>query len=443
MSVEPADVVGPLTRRGRSLIDATGRTVIVHGTNMVNKSEPYYVPVTAGWLGTDDIARLRRDGLNGVRLGVRPEALMPAPGVVDHRYLDRIAEAVEALQRAGIWVLLDLHQDVFDGMPSWATSPAAAAEPTLPPALTVGQLWFLSYLSPRSIRQWDDWWSQVPLVDGRSGVDLYGDGVAALAARFGGRPDVIGIDLMNEPFPGSPFFACLVGDCSDRYAQVAAAYRSWTARVRQVAPSMGVWWAPFNWGQPYTATPPPGPGVGYTFHSYCLGTDGGAPVRPDPVSNTTCRALYDANVDAAVAISQRWDVPALMGEFGASDSPLNTTRLVQRADEQLMSWMHWHWGTYPEVVRTDLVRTYAQATAGQPLAQRFDPETGDFEFRYRPDPAVTAPTSIVVPTEAYPAGYTAAVVGGSVTSAANSGRLTVRADGTGDVVVTVRRAATS
>ncbi|MCB1268157.1 MAG: hypothetical protein KDB19_08535, partial [Microthrixaceae bacterium] len=75
------------------------------------------------------------------------------------------------------------------------------------------------------------------------------------------------------------------------------------------------------------------------------------------------------------------------------------------------------------------------------LEQRFEPSTGSFTFRYRPDPSVEAPTSIVVPQRVYPDGYRVEVSGGTVTSAPNSGRLTVLADGIGEVMVRVTRSA--
>ena len=107
-----------------------------------------------------------------------------------------------------------------------------------------------------------------------------------------------------------------------------------------------------------------------------------------------------------------------------------------------MSWMHWHCCTASEVVRTNLVRTYAQATAGELLSQQYDPGTGEFELRFRPDAAIEAPTVIAVPSDPYPSGYTAEVSGGIVTSPGQSGRLTVVADpGAAEVVVVVRRVA--
>jgi endoglycosylceramidase len=271
-----------------------------------------------------------------------------------------------------------------------------------------------------------------------------GNGVAALAERVADRPNVIGIDLMNEPFPGERFFDCLVGGCGSRYAQLQSIFEEYTERVRQVAPDLAVWWAPYNFGPPFQGTPAPSqPDVGLTFHSYCLYTDGGEPVQPGSAEYAVCKQVYEGQASEALAVGARWGSPTLLGEFGASASPLNTTRLTQFADERLMSWMYWddnYFRQAPEVVRTDLVRTYAQATAGTPTRQRFDPATGAFELEYRPDHSVTAPTSIVVPTEVYPDGYAVQVTGATVTSAPDAGRLTVVADPSADrVVVRVSR----
>jgi len=86
---EPADVIGPLHMRGRELVDATGRVVLIHGTNLVNKSEPFLAPLENGWLGPQDFAEFQADGFNGVRLGVWAAKPMPAPGVIDTDYLGR------------------------------------------------------------------------------------------------------------------------------------------------------------------------------------------------------------------------------------------------------------------------------------------------------------------------------------------------------------------
>jgi len=175
--------------------------------------------------------------------------------------------------------------------------------------------------------------------------------------------------------------------------------------------------------------------------------DGLAPeVEPSPVELMLCNPAYQRSFDHAQGLATRWDAPAMMTEFGASASPLNVTEPARLADRYLMSWLHWHhpFGPSlepPDVVASQLVRTYAQATAGQPLAQSFDPASGRFSFRFRPDPTIEAPTSIVGPGPQYPDGYVATVVGGEVTSAPNAGHLTVVADpGSTEVSVAVTRA---
>jgi len=443
VAVTAPDTTGPIEFRGRDLVDDQGRVVQIHGINMVRKGAPFHVsPDEPGFAAKLD--RIERSGFNGVRLGVWMAALMPTPGVIDTAYLEQVVRGAEALAERDLWILLDFHQDVFTGMPTWATTPEAAAlSPTLPG--TDGAFWALAYFSPRSMRQWEDLYARVPVADGRSAVDLMGDAIAAVGDRFEDMPNVIGIDLMNEPWPGERFFDCLGGGCGRRYAQLQAIFEEYTAKVRAVAPDMHVWWAPYNFGPPFQQSPPPSrPDVGLTFHSYCLYTDGGEPVQPGVAENTACRLVYDGQLNEAVALGAHWDTPVLLGEFGASASPLNTTRLTELADQQLMSWLYWddnYFAGAPEVVRTDLVRAYPQATAGRLLSQRFDPATGAFDFRYEPDLSVSAPSSIVVPTEAYPDGYTVDVDGATVTSAPNSGRLTVMADpGADEVSLRVRRA---
>ena len=457
VSVAAPDVVGPLRPHGTDLVDATGRVVQIHGVNSVAKWSPWVTPVAPidgfdhDTLLADDLAELDRDGFNGIRLGVWPAALMPAPGVVDEAYLDRVAGAVDALAAHGIWVLLDLHQDVFEGMPGWATTPAAAAlSDEVDPGLSAAIGWAASYVSPRSLQQWDDWWSNAPVAGGLGVVDAYAQGAAHLAARFADDPAVIGLELVNEPFPGSPVLRCVLGGCPDLDATVAARNEQLTEAVRAAAPDLPVWWEQEGMFPTYADADPPtpavtpttdGPGVVVSFHTYCLDTDGGQPVLPSDAASTFCEGLLGQAIGRGVGLGRRWGAPAVLTEFGASQSPLNATVPARLADQHLLSWFHWHHGRYPGVVESQLVRTYAQATAGTPIAQRFDPATGDFELRYAPDRSITAPTSIVVPQRAYPDGYRVEVEGGAVTSGPDDGRLTVVPDATSpEVRVHVTRA---
>ena len=60
-----------------------------------------------------------------------------------------------------------------------------------------------------------------------------------------------------------------------------------------------------------------------------------------------------------------------------------------------------------------LVRPYARKVAGEPLRMRFDPRSRVFEFEFRHDPAVSAPTEIFVPETQYPDGCAVEVSDGT------------------------------
>ena len=82
-----------------------------------------------------------------------------------------------------------------------------------------------------------------------------------------------------------------------------------------------------------------------------------------------------------------------------------------------------------------LVRTYAQATAGTPLAMRFDTDSGAFRYRYRPDRSIHEPTEIFVSPLHYPRGWRVQVENGHAERRGGS-RLLVTPDS--NRVVTVR-----
>ena len=61
-----------------------------------------------------------------------------------------------------------------------------------------------------------------------------------------------------------------------------------------------------------------------------------------------------------------------------------------------------------------VVRPYPRVTAGEPLRLTFDMASRVFEFEFRHDPQVIAPTEIFVPRFQYPQGYRAEASDGTV-----------------------------
>ena len=91
--------------------------MIFHGVNVVYKVDPY-IPSTGDFdsqnsLNDEDIANLKKWGMNFVRLGVMWEAVERSEGTYDDAYLDKIEQLINKLGDAGIYTLVDAHQDVF------------------------------------------------------------------------------------------------------------------------------------------------------------------------------------------------------------------------------------------------------------------------------------------------------------------------------------------
>lgn len=115
--VDPATKRIDIDSANRIFVDANGRQVIFHGVNVVYKVDPY-IPSDGEFdsqnsLNDEDIANLKKWGMNFVRLGVMWEAVERSQGVYDDAYLDKVEVLINKLGEAGIYTLVDAHQDVF------------------------------------------------------------------------------------------------------------------------------------------------------------------------------------------------------------------------------------------------------------------------------------------------------------------------------------------
>jgi hypothetical protein len=246
---------------------------------------------------------------------------------------------------------------------------------------------------------------------------------------------VLGYDAMNEPWPGTDWTRCLTG-CPDLERRLLVPfYEKVSKAIRRVDRSAYLFAEPFvlfNFGSADTVLP------GFDAARTALSTH--------VYAGTAAGDL--AAMQRAVAAAERARVPLLVTEWGATNDPAVITRTADQFDQTLVPWLFW---AYNENVIVDegapptpgnvrgpvvdaLTRPNAVATNGTPLALDFDAATGALDYRYstrRPD-GRRAPwlleTAISMPARAYPAGYTATVTGGRVTSPPCARVLTVRAD---------------
>ncbi|WP_305092562.1 cellulase family glycosylhydrolase [Prescottella sp. R16] len=448
-----APVPTPITQlraEGTQLVDGYGRTVLLHGVNNVDKEAPYIEPGDGLTITAADADLLAGYGFNTVRLGVSFDGLMPTRGVVDTVYLDRVAGVVDVLTARGIHVLLDNHQDGLskpwggNGFPEWSIQ-------SRPQSWEPNPGFPLYYVMPSMNAGWDEVWNNT-----HGALDYLGDALGALAARMAGKTGVMGIELMNEPWPGSPFLTCFPNGCPDFDRTYQSAMQQLTDAVRAENPAMPVYWEPnVTWNQMMPsnlANPPRTPTIDdddivFAPHDYCIPSQLAIYLGSSQALRGLCVPQQDLTWSHVDEFTGRSGVPTVVTEFGDGD-PTVLRNTLARADERFVGWQYWHYSSiegpgatsdpFLGPVGRQLVRTYPQATAGDPGRMIFDPDNGDFAYRYTPHVS-TKPTEIYVSALHYPDGYDVVVDGGHVTSAPGARIVTIEADGTGPVTVHVQR----
>ncbi len=431
-----------LRREGRWLVDPQGRVVIVHGLNLVYKRKPYVPPDGPAGFTRKDAAWLARHGFNAARVGTLWAGLTPSgPGQADPAYLDRWQRVLDLLARKRIWIQLDMHQDQWheeyggEGVPDWAAArqlPYSLTPPVVAPFPT-------GYWTPEVSAMFDDFWA-----NRRGLLDGWLAAWQVAAQRWRNQRYLMGYDLLNEPWMGTEWPTCLTDGCPASYAaELQPAMEAGLGAVRAVDPDNIVWWEPqqFAGGQPVDTffTPPAGAvggeeQLGLSWHNYCPAVfmeSVGAPGS----DVQSCRAYSDGREQHALDQAARMHAVPMMSEWGATDNLTAIKIDAASADRHLMGWTHWAYKFWDDPTTADgdqglfaddtdlssvkqakarvLVRTYAQAVAGTPLAMRFRPGSGRFRFRFRPDRSVTAPTRIFVSPLHYPHGYRVVVRHGS------------------------------
>ena len=194
--------------QGTRFIDDAGRERIFCGVNVVDKSDYDAAGTQTFPLTEKDLCRFRAHGINLIRLGFTWAKLEPAPGQYNEAYLDSVCDVLDRCAQYEIYVFLDMHQDLFssvtngDGAPEWATlTDGHKVHPTR-------FVWAEDYFWGKAChRAFDHFWANTP-VGGVGLQDRFSALWAHVAARLGGKEAVIGFDMFNEPFPGTPGGAC-------------------------------------------------------------------------------------------------------------------------------------------------------------------------------------------------------------------------------------------
>lgn len=433
-----------LGHQGRFIANSSGQVVILHGFNVVAKVAPYE-PAADGF-GAPDAAFLAAHGFNAVRLGVILEGLEATPGHYNAAYLDSIKSTVDLLGRYGIYSLIDFHQDMYnqrfqgEGLPAWMIDDNGL--PAEPQTGFPGNYFAMPALN----RAFDNFWADTPVAGGKGAQDWYAQAWGHVASALAGDSNVVGYDLLNEPWPGSEWPSCFPPAGCPLFDQrsLAPFYAKVTTAIRAVDRAHLIFdepALPFDYSAPTYLPKPADTRTGLDFHVYCLAAVGAPETAP---TRSVCDHVESTTVGNALAHAAASGGPLVLSEFGATTDATELRTVAELADGSSIPWIEWAFcacgdptGSANEslvydpaeppvganvdtVVLNALDEPYPQLVGGTPGGYSYDPASRTFSFTYSTtDPAgrtLRSPTVVYVPSLDYPLGYRATVQGARVSS---------------------------
>lgn len=395
--------------------DSQGRLIYFRGVNLAaNAKYPPFIPFE----GTHWWDVLSSWGFNMVRLTLFWEAIEPESGVYDINYLDKIKQMVDLAAERGMYVLLDMHQDLYsrwlrgDGAPAWAFP--ADVNPQNNDGFG-GRFWGCAYTLSRDVRAcFTNFFESGQL------REHYRNAWAEVAKKVKDNPYVLGYDLMNEPSCGN--ISNHAGLFEEKFLKTL--YVETITTIRQLHPGAIGFVEPHIIDM-YTSklTPFDIDRLVYSPHLY------------NPISNTLWFDPFPEDISFGILLlihkekAKYLRMPLFIGEFGspwrmlpfyARDMDVNDA--LEELEKSFVSNAYWDcsvkdvdcWNEEdyslidkngnPRGLRVN-VRPYVRNMRGTPLYQSFDRTTRKYSLRFKSEPGVP-PTMIFVPeTVQYPSGF--------------------------------------
>lgn len=337
----PVNLPQSITTQGKHFIDERGAKVIFRGYNIQTKAPPFQ-PITSA----ADLDPLRDMGANLIRFNFIWEAAEPELGVYDQSYFDYYDRVIQWAWERGMYVLIDFHNNAYSrfaakgcgsGFPAWTLSPdvTPAAPKPMGDCVFSGAM-MQAMLSKPNYTLWHDFMT-----------DKYGmrarffELTRVLAEKYAKHPAVIGFDL-NEPMvfkPGLKYDS----ETANQF------FNTWHQYIQSINPRYITFWgdSPFQFifvNQPPHLDMPSSGNVSFDAHFYEPGASGFG----IPLFGTS------ASVNAIARTRDKYNIPVLVGEFGANLKGRNNQyfqyqmdRILHQFDKEMLSSTRWnytpHW----------------------------------------------------------------------------------------------------
>ncbi len=448
---------------GKRLVDEFGRERIFNGLNFVYKDViadddgviRYKTDITEGLL-----IALKAKGMNIIRLGLTWAGIEPEMEKYNTEYLDGFKKVLKMCDKHEMYVFVDWHQDLFskfcstpgDGAPKWA---CRHTKKTSDPLF----IWAEGYFFHRDVhKSFDDFWENADF-DGKGLRDRFCDMLTFTVDYLKDCKCIIGYDVFNEPFPGTPggkLFRDLIKNGVgtilfnkrvNRKKLVKDALSKEVMEMLSVADDPKVYRGilgktkemmfEFDTKRYYPFLVAAAEAIrkvdktGIIFSENCYYSNLGIPcsvpriVYKDgtreenhlfsphgyditvdtPLTNNASPHRVDFIFDEHKRTQERMDVPVLVGEWGGmvpgSDSYPALEHLIAKFDRNMWSQTYWHY--YQDFENSKIMEVISRplpiAVAGTIKKYSFDRKEKLFTLSYSGSSTIKAPTLIYLPSE--------------------------------------------
>ncbi len=378
----------PLHTDGAFFKDQAGRVVLLRGVNVAGNAK---VPPFRALRSAADLDPLPGWGLNTLRLLFTWEAFEPQPCAYDEDYLSSIEQQVSWAEARGLYVFVDFHQDGYsrfslggcgEGFPEWAVLSSLATH------------------APDNGPRCDGWGVKLtfdgPNLDVWRGFHRDTEGartrylamVGRVAARLSKHANVIGYELINEPW-GQTW------ELHDLFEDVGAALRAQDPNRMLFVPAHALG---------LVAPRVSFENIVHAPHYYDNGVY---------LSKAWAKGGVGVALEPMRQVSVTWGSPMLLGEFGANEGSKDEAAYLEAIstwlDAHFVSATQWNYTPGWDPVAKDgfdaedysivddhlalrsglfVPRPYPQKTAGLPVT--FARSASGFTYSWNHDPTLGA-----------------------------------------------------
>lgn len=379
---------------GRYIRDEQGRSIVLRGWNL---SSSHKQSATFGHTNKDDYLRIGTWGFNVLRFVMNWSLLEPKRGEYNQDYLNGILQRLDWAKEAGLFVVLDMHQDVYgpgfqgNGTPLWTCAEDNYKK------FTPKNPWYMGYLT-REVQTCFDGLYKTP--ENRKAYAAAWKKIVEITHQ---HPAVVGFDLMNEPFWGTT-------DPGTFHHEVLQPFYEESIRaIREITQKHLIFIEPIAFialGDLYGRFKPfADKKLVYAAHFYLPSMhDQGMYSGKSEEINTPLQRLYEE--------AQALKIPLWIGEYGGPTQSKDFSSYMNDVEQRLAQWAtgsaYWSYdrgGFAPFDQQGKIIqepfqaiqRAYPRAVAGKIMSWSSSPTAKTFQLSWQEDGTRSQETVIFLP----------------------------------------------